>query len=567
MGGDTDKLSAERRRKLEALRAEGDAYPNDFRRDAVAADLHRDCGVLDRDALEAAQTRVRVAGRLVGKRVMGKTSFAVLRDMSGDIQLMLSAAVAGDDDYRRFKTLDVGDIVGAVGLVTRTRTGELSVRVERLRLLVKSLHPLPEKFHGLADIETRHRKRYLDLIAGGGAREIFRKRSRIVAAIRDDLNRRGFLEVETPMMQPLPGGAAARPFVTRHHALDMPLYLRVAPELYLKRLVVGGLEKVYEINRNFRNEGVSARHNPEFTMLEFYQAYADYRDLMQLTGDLLRRVCDEVCGGPVVEFDGRRLDFSGPFDELRFDDAILRHNPALDAAALQDPARLVQALADVGVGAAATAAVASVGTDATAGTDANAGAGAAADDAGTDAAANAGAVGAAAAGSVAKLKLELFEKTVEPRLEQPTFITAFPTAVSPLARRNDDAPEVADRFELFIAGLEVANGFSELNDADDQRLRFREQARDRAGGDDEAMYYDADYIEALEYGLPPTAGEGIGIDRLVMLLTGAPSIRDVILFPQMRRRPDTGASGESGKPGTHNTPGTSDTPDKPGTPE
>ncbi|MDD9886055.1 MAG: lysine--tRNA ligase, partial [Gammaproteobacteria bacterium] len=502
MGGDTDKLSAERRRKLEALRAEGGAYPNDFRRDAVAADLHRDCGALDRDALEAAQTRVRVAGRLVGKRVMGKTSFAVLRDMSGDIQLMLSAAVAGDDDYRRFKTLDVGDIVGAVGLVTRTRTGELSVRVERLRLLVKSLHPLPEKFHGLADIETRHRKRYLDLIAGGGAREIFRKRSRIVAAIRDDLNRRGFLEVETPMMQPLPGGAAARPFVTRHHALDMPLYLRVAPELYLKRLVVGGLEKVYEINRNFRNEGVSARHNPEFTMLEFYQAYADYRDLMQLTGDLLRRVCDEVCGGPVVEFDGRRLDFSGPFDELRFDDAILRHNPALDAAALQDPARLVQALADVGAG--ANAAVAGVASDV-------------------------GVRDATAAGSVAKLKLELFEKTVEPRLEQPTFITAFPTAVSPLARRNDDAPEVADRFELFIAGLEVANGFSELNDADDQRLRFREQARERAGGDDEAMYYDADYIEALEYGLPPTAGEGIGIDRLVMLLTGAPSIRDVIL--------------------------------------
>lgn len=519
MGGDTDKLSAERRRKLEALRAEGGAYPNDFRRDAVAADLHRDCGALDRQALEDAPTRVRVAGRLVGKRVMGKTSFAVLRDMSGDIQLMLGAAAAGEDACRRFKTFDVGDIVGAEGLVTRTKTGELSVRVEHLRLLVKSLHPLPEKFHGLADIETRHRKRYLDLIAGGGAREIFRKRSRIVAAIRDDLNRRGFLEVETPMMQPLPGGAAARPFITRHHALDMPLYLRVAPELYLKRLVVGGLEKVYEINRNFRNEGVSARHNPEFTMLEFYQAYADYRDLMQLTGELLRRVCDEVCGGPVVEFDGRRLDFSGPFDELRFDDAILRHNPALDAAALQDPSRLAKALADVGADAGA---VAGVGTDTIA----------AAADAGVAAA------GAATAG-IAKLKLELFEKTVEPRLEQPTFITAFPTEVSPLARRSDDDPEVADRFELFIAGLEIANGFSELNDADDQRLRFREQARDRADGDDEAMYYDADYIEALEYGLPPTAGEGIGIDRLVMLLTGASSIRDVILFPQMRRRPDT----------------------------
>lgn len=541
MGGDTDKLSAERRRKLEALRAEGGAYPNDFRRDAVAADLHRDCGALDRDALEAAPTRVRVAGRLVGKRVMGKTSFAVLRDMSGDIQLMLSAAAAGEDAYRRFKTLDVGDIVGAEGRITRTKTGELSVRVEHLRLLVKSLHPLPEKFHGLADIETRHRKRYLDLIAGGGARDIFRKRSRIVAVIRDDLNRRGFLEVETPMMQPLPGGAAARPFVTRHHALDMPLYLRVAPELYLKRLVVGGLEKVYEINRNFRNEGVSARHNPEFTMLEFYQAYADYRDLMRLTGELLRRVCDEVCGGPVVEFGGVRLDFSGPFDELRFDDAILRHNPALNAAALQDPARLVQALVDAGVDG---------------------------DAAGADAASDAG-VSGAAAGSIAKLKLELFEKTVEPRLEQPTFITAFPTEVSPLARRSDDDPEVADRFELFIAGLEIANGFSELNDADDQRRRFREQARDRAGGDNEAMYYDADYIEALEYGLPPTAGEGIGIDRLVMLLTGASSIRDVILFPQMRRRPDTGESGAPdtpGESGAQDTPDTPAAPDKPGTP-
>ncbi len=530
MSGDTDKLSAERRRKLQALRAEGGAYPNDFRRDAVAADLHRDCAALDRDALEAAQTSVRVAGRLVGKRVMGKTSFAVLRDMSGDIQLMLSAAAAGEDDYRRFKTLDAGDIVGAEGLVTRTKTGELSVRVKRLRLLVKSLHPLPEKFHGLADIETRHRKRYLDLIAGGGAREIFRKRSRIVAVIRDDLNRRGFLEVETPMMQPLPGGAAARPFVTRHHALDMPLYLRVAPELYLKRLVVGGLEKVYEINRNFRNEGVSARHNPEFTMLEFYQAYTDYRDLMQLTGELLRRVCDEVCGGPVVEFDGRRIDFSGPFDELRFDDAILRHNPALNAAALQDTKRLVQALADAGV-------------DVGGGADA-----------------------ASAGAGIAKLKLELFEKTVEPRLEQPTFITAFPTEVSPLARRSDDDPEVADRFELFIAGLEIANGFSELNDADDQRQRFREQARDRAGGDDEAMYYDADYIEALEYGLPPTAGEGVGIDRLVMLLTGAPSIRDVILFPQMRRLPGTGKSGAQDMPGKSGTPGTSATQDTSGTP-
>jgi len=498
---------------------------------------------------------------------MGKTSFAVLRDMSGDIQLMLSAAVAGEDDYRRFKTLDAGDIVGAEGWVTRTKTGELSVRVRRLRLLVKSLHPLPEKFHGLADIETRHRKRYLDLIAGGGAREIFRKRSRIVAVIRDDLNRRGFLEVETPMMQPLPGGAAARPFVTRHHALDMPLYLRVAPELYLKRLVVGGLEKVYEINRNFRNEGVSARHNPEFTMLEFYQAYTDYRDLMQLTGDLLRRVCDEVCGGPMAEFDGRRIDFSGPFDELRFDDAILRHNPVLNAAALQDPKRLGQALADAGVDAGGGGAV--VASD----TGADAAAGGAAVGAGTASSTGAGdAAGAAAGdgGSIAKLKLELFEKTVEPHLEQPTFVTAFPTEVSPLARRSDDDPEVADRFELFIAGLEIANGFSELNDADDQRRRFREQARDRAGGDDEAMYYDADYIEALEYGLPPTAGEGVGIDRLVMLLTGAPSIRDVILFPQMRRRPDTGKSATQDAPGAHDTPatpGASDTPDTPAKPE
>ena len=494
MGSDRDKLAAERRRKLDEWRAEGAAYPNDFRRDCTLSELRRRFAALDRQALADAGHRVRVAGRVVARRVMGKTSFATLRDGSGDGQLMLVTGVVRDDDYRRFKTLDAGDIVGAEGVVAKTKTGEVSVKVERLRLLVKSLRPPPEKFHGLADVETRYRKRYLDLIANRDGRAVFERRSAIVAAIRDDLNRRGFLEVETPMMQPLPGGAAARPFVTHHHALDRALYLRVAPELYLKRLVVGGFEKVYEINRNFRNEGVSARHNPEFTMLEFYQAYADYRDLMRLTEDMLRSVCEQVCGGSAVDFGGRRLDFSGAFERLRFDDALMRHNPALDAAALQDPARVAEAAAAAGVALPPGA-------------------------------------------GPAKCKLELFEKTVEPRLEQPTFITAFPTEVSPLARRSDDDPEVADRFELFAAGLEIANGFSELNDADDQRRRFRAQAAERAGGDDEAMHYDADYIEALEYGLPPTAGEGLGIDRLVMLLTGAASIRDVILFPQMRHMP------------------------------
>ena len=499
MGSERDKLSAERRRKLAEWRAEGAAYPNDFRRDCTFAELRRRFDALDRGALADANRRVRVAGRIVARRVMGKTSFATLRDTSGDGQLMLVTGVVDDDDYRRFKTLDAGDIVGAAGVVAKTRSGELSVKVERLRLLVKSLHPPPEKFHGLADVETRHRKRYLDLIANRDSRTVFEKRSAIVAAIRDDLNRRGFLEVETPMMQPLPGGAAARPFVTRHHALDRALYLRVAPELYLKRLVVGGFEKVYEINRNFRNEGVSARHNPEFTMLEFYQAYSDYRDLMRLTEELLRAVCERVCGGCEVEFGGLRLDFSGAFERLRFDDALLRHNPALDAVALRDPARVAECAAAAGV-------------------ELPPGAG------------------------LGKCKLELFEKTVEARLEQPTFVTAFPTEVSPLARRSDDDPQVADRFELYAAGLEIANGFSELNDADDQRRRFREQAEERAGGDDEAMHYDADYIEALEYGLPPTAGEGLGIDRLVMLLTGAASIRDVILFPQMRHAPGASSS-------------------------
>ncbi|ROR32112.1 lysine--tRNA ligase [Inmirania thermothiophila] len=488
---DTHRLIEERRAKLARLRERGQAFPNDFRRDALAGELHARYGGLDGEALEADPVRVRVAGRLMSKRVMGKVTFAHLQDMSGRIQLFVQRTALGEEAYRDFKGWDVGDIVGAEGTLFRTRTGELSVRVETLRLLVKSLRPLPEKFHGLTDTEQRYRQRYVDLLVNEVSRERFRIRSETVRFIRRFLDARGFLEVETPMLQVLPSGAAARPFVTHHNALDMDLYLRIAPELYLKRLVVGGFERVYEINRNFRNEGLSTQHNPEFTMLEFYQAYADYRDLMDLTETMLRELAEAVTGGTAVTYQGREIDFGRPFARMSVAEAVLAHNPGLDADALRDRARL---------------------------------------------AAHAEALGAEVKPSwgAGKLLVEIFERTVEDRLQDPTFITAYPTEVSPLARRSDTDPEVTDRFELFIAGREIANGFSELNDPEDQAERFRRQAAERAAGDDEAMPYDADYVRALEYGLPPTAGEGIGIDRLVMLLTDAPSIRDVILFPHMR---------------------------------
>ena len=500
MGPQTEFLDAEenalialRREKLARLRDAGQAFPNDFRRNALAGDLHARYGGLDEAALAADPVEVAVAGRLMAQRVMGKASFASLQDMSGRIQLFVQREALGEALYSAFKGWDVGDILGAVGTLFKTRTGELSVRVHELRLLTKSLRPLPEKWHGLQDQETRYRQRYLDLIANPEAARRFQTRSRVVQHIRRFFDARGFLEVETPMMQPIPGGATARPFVTHHHALDMPLYLRIAPELYLKRLVVGGFERVYEINRNFRNEGVSTRHNPEFTMLEFYQAYADHRDLMDLTETLLRGLAQDITGGLTLSYQGMTLDLGQPFERLSVAAAVARHNPALDAGRLRDRDYLAEVCAARGIP-----------------IDAQAGWG--------------------------KLLIELFEATVEHALIQPTFITDYPAEVSPLARLSDADPEVTDRFEFFVTGREIANGFSELNDAEDQARRFHAQVARKDAGDNEAMFFDADYIAALEHGLAPTAGEGIGIDRLVMLLTDAPSIRDVLLFPHMRLR-------------------------------
>jgi len=488
---DENKLIALRRHKLGVLRQQGNAYPTDFRRDVLAGDLHAAYGDHSNAELEDAAIRVCVAGRMLAQRIMGKASFVRLRDMSGDIQLFVQKNTLGDAGYAAFKEWDLGDILGAEGTIFKTKTGELSVKVETLRLLTKALRPLPEKFHGLVDQETRYRRRYVDLIINEATRATFRLRSAMVAQIRAFFNQRGFLEVETPMMQPIPGGATARPFITHHNALDMPLYLRIAPELYLKRLVVGGFEKVYEINRNFRNEGLSTRHNPEFTMLEFYQAYADYRDLMDLTEELLRGMAQILLGRTTLTVQGETIDFGQPFQRLTVTEAILRFNPTLTAEALSD-LDAVRGIAE-GLG---------LKIDPSHG--------------------------------VGRVQLEIFEQTVEQQLRDPTFITAYPTEVSPLARRNDADPDTTDRFELFIGGREIANGFSELNDPEDQAERFREQANAKAAGDAEAMHYDADYIRALEYGLPPTAGEGIGIDRLVMLFADAPSIRDVLLFPHLR---------------------------------
>lgn len=489
---DENKLIAQRRDKLAHLRERGNAFPNDFRRDSLAANLLNEYAELDAETLATAAHQVSIAGRLMTRRVMGKASFAHVQDMSGKMQIFLQRDGIGEAHYEQFKhELDLGDIVGATGVLFKTKTGELSIRCDSLRLLTKALRPLPEKFHGLTDLESCYRQRYLDLIMNSATRETFRIRSAVVQFVRDYLNQRGYLEVETPMMQTIPGGAVARPFVTHHNALDMQLFLRIAPELFLKRLVVGGLEKVYEINRNFRNEGLSTRHNPEFTMVEFYEAYADYRDLMDLTEDLLRKMAIAVLGRTTIDYQGECYDFGQPFARLTVREAILQFNPELNAADVDDLAR-------------ATA----VATRLKIAVKPNWGLG--------------------------KVQIELFEHTVESRLMNPTFITEYPTEVSPLARRNDDNPLVTDRFEFFVGGREIANGFSELNDAEDQAERFRQQVAEKDAGDLEAMYFDADYIRALEHGLPPTAGEGIGIDRLVMLFTDAPSIRDVLLFPHMR---------------------------------
>ncbi len=488
---DENQIIGERRAKLAALRAQGNAFPNDFRRDALAADLHARHGAKTNEELEPLAITVTVAGRMMLKRVMGKASFATIQDMSGRIQLYVTADAVGADVHDAFKHWDLGDLLGATGHLFKTRTGELSLKVTTLRLLAKALRPLPEKFHGLSDQEQRYRQRYVDLITNPGSREVFRRRSQIVQAVREFFVGRGYLEVETPMMHSIPGGAAARPFATHHNALDMQLFLRIAPELYLKKLVVGGMEKVFEINRNFRNEGISTRHNPEFTMLEFYEAYQDYRYLMDLTETLFRQVALKVAGTTTVNYQGVAIDLGKPFDRLTMSEAIHKYHPQYTLVELAKPECLKAALMPLEVEVFAT-------------------------------------------DGVGLLQLKLFEATTEDKLVQPTFIVAHPTDVSPLARANDANPAVTDRFELFITGRELANGFSELNDSEDQAARFRGQVEAREAGDEEAMYYDADYIRAMEYGLPPTAGEGIGIDRLVMLLTDAPSIRDVILFPQLK---------------------------------
>jgi lysyl-tRNA synthetase class 2 len=489
----THDLIEQRRTKLKAWREEGTPFPTDFRRDALATPLLADYHEKSEAELEANPVSVSVAGRMMLRRLMGKASFTHIQDVSGRIQLYVRQDDVTPAVYEAFKQWDLGDIVGATGVLFRTKTGELSVKVKTIRLLTKAVRPLPDKFHGLADQETCYRQRYLDLIANEGTRNVFRTRSDITSAIRQFFHALDFMEVETPMMQVLAGGAAAKPFVTHHHALDMPLYLRVAPELYLKRLVVGGFDRVFEINRNFRNEGLSTQHNPEFTMIEFYQAYADYHDLMDLTEKLFQHIAMTVLGTSTLVYQSIALDFSKPFDRITLKDAVLKYNAGLtekDIATL-DAARKTAATLEIPL----------KGDE-----------------------------------GLGKIQVELFEKTVEHMLLQPTFITAYPAEASPLARRNDEDPFLTDRFELFIAGREIANGFSELNDPEDQAARFQEQMTAKNAGNEEAMPYDSDYITALEHGMPPTAGEGIGIDRLVMLFTDSPSIRDVILFPHMRKK-------------------------------
>ncbi|MCZ8113486.1 lysine--tRNA ligase [Silanimonas sp.] len=490
---DENKLIAERRAKLTALRGQGVAFPNDAKREHYAGDLQGEFADKDQwtaEALEAGGREVRIAGRLMAKRVMGKAAFAQLQDMSGRIQLYLVGADLGES-YDAFKGWDIGDIVAVEGGLTRTRTGELSVKVAAIRLLTKALRPLPDKFHGLADVEQRYRMRYVDTIVSEESREVFVLRSRIIGAMRRWLDARRFLEVETPMMHYIPGGATAKPFMTHHNALDLDLYLRVAPELYLKRLVVGGFERVYEINRNFRNEGVSTRHNPEFTMLELYEAYATYTEIMDLTEGVIRDVAQEVLGRTALEWEGRAIDLGPAFRRWRMDDAVREADPTITAADCRDREALAKHCARHGVHVKPSY-------------------------------------------GWGKLLLELFEKLVEGNLVQPTFITHYPVEVSPLARESDTEPGITDRFELFVGGKEIANGFSELNDPEDQAARFKAQVEAKEAGDDEAMHFDADYIRALEVGLAPTGGLGIGIDRLVMLLTDRASIRDVLLFPYMR---------------------------------
>ncbi|HSY28348.1 MAG TPA: lysine--tRNA ligase [Burkholderiaceae bacterium] len=494
---DENSIIAERRAKLATLRSEGIAFPNDFRPQHKAAALHAQYGELDNEALEAAPIKVSVAGRMMLKRVMGKASFATLQDASGlkadgRIQLYITNDVTGEAVHAAFKHYDLGDILGAEGLLFKTKTGELSIKVTGLRLLTKSLRPLPDKHHGLSDQETKYRQRYVDLIMSEDTRRTFKARTAAMSSIRNFMAENEFMEVETPMLHTIPGGAAAKPFITHHNALDMQMFLRIAPELYLKRLVVGGFERVFEVNRNFRNEGVSPRHNPEFTMMEFYAAYVDYQWLMDFTEAVIRRAAVDAHGTAVLTYQGRELDLSKPFHRLTIVGAINKYAPHYTNEQLHDADFVRAELKKFGVKPFATA-------------------------------------------GLGALQLALFEETAEAQLWEPTYIVDYPVEVSPLARASDTVPGITERFELFIVGREIANGFSELNDAEDQAARFQAQVAAKDAGDEEAMYYDADYIRALEYGMPPTGGCGIGIDRLMMLITDSPNIRDVILFPHLRR--------------------------------
>ena len=489
---DENRVIAERRQKLAAIRAKtAQAFPNDFRPEHNAAELIAAYGEKTKEELDAKPVMVKVAGRMMLKRVMGKAAFATIQDASERIQLYISLQDVGEAAMEDFKHYDMGDILGSEGRISKTNKGELSVFVTSLRLITKALRPLPEKFHGLTDTEQRYRMRYVDLITNPEVRDTFRTRSKIVQAMRSFMVDAGYLEVETPMMHPIPGGAAAKPFITHHNALDMQLYLRIAPELYLKRLVVGGFERVFEINRNFRNEGMSVRHNPEFTMMEFYIAWRDYHHLMTFTEEMFRDIATKVLGKTLFTYGEYEIDFGKPFDRITMPQAVKKYCPEYASSNLDDIDTVRTLLKTLHVATKPTQ-------------------------------------------TLGELQLVLFEETAEAKLIQPTFIVDYPAEVSPLARRNDANPAITDRFELFIAGREIANGFSELNDPEDQAERFMAQVKAKDDGDEEAMHYDADYIRALEYGLPPTAGEGIGIDRLVMLLTNSPSIRDVILFPQLK---------------------------------
>ena len=487
-----NELLALRRAKLEDLKSKGNAFPNDFRRDALAEDLHTTYDSVEKDKLESKNIEVSVAGRVMLQRVMGKASFITIQDLTGQIQAYIKADNLGEEVYKEFKKWDLGDVVGLKGKLFKTKTNELTVEASSIFLLTKSLKPLPEKHAGLVDTEQRYRKRYLDLLTNPESLEVFKKRSSILSEIRNIFTEQGYLEVETPMMHPIPGGAAARPFQTYHNALDMDLYLRVAPELYLKRLVVGGIEKVFEINRNFRNEGLSTKHNPEFTMLEFYTAYADYEDQMNFMESLIRTLAERVLGKTVIEQNKKKYDLSKSFQKLTLVDSIVKYL-GVKKERLEDRKELEKMAKKLEVENIKES-------------------------------------------SDGKLQLEIFEKGVEGELDKPTFIVGYPKDVSPLSRTQDDNPDYVDRFELFIGGKEIANGFSELNDPDEQAERFKQQVKQKDSGDKEAMGYDEDYVEALEYGLPPCAGVGVGIDRLVMLFTGATSIRDVLLFPQLKTK-------------------------------